>query len=276
LNSETQPKLKDSDRTHILVSIRVTYTQGTSTWYGVLVQNYSHLLQANAERGKPCWHAWCQPAKLLQRLDYLFKLLLENFDLEPAAASAQHDGRGVRAEDPVPDHEEGLREVAPPAAALVVHVVVRRVVGERRVQRVPRRRDAAVVVHALDGGEYEEGRGGARGHARGQVRRRARQRLREHTVDGVPVLRRERVGRGHAVVPRVEPAVHVRAGVHQPVHEVLPRVQHQHGHAEPPRRDQERLLRRLDRRAASILSRQLQYMNVTVKKKRESGAKWAS
>jgi hypothetical protein len=38
--------------------------------------------------------------------------------------------------------------------------------------------------------------------------------------------------------------------VHQTVHEVLPRVQHQHRHAEPRRHHQERLRRRRRRAAA--------------------------
>ena len=169
-------------------------------------------------------------------------ILVEGLDLEPAAVPLSQVVRRVRAEQSVPDHEEGLGEVAPAAAALVVHVVVGGVVPERGVERVPGRGDAAVVVHALDGGEDEEGRGGARVHPRGQVRGGARQRLREHAVHGVPVLRRVRVRRRHAVVPRVEPPVHAGDRVHEPVHEVLPRVQHQHRHAEPRRHHQERLL----------------------------------
>jgi hypothetical protein len=190
-------------------------------------------------------------ADVVRRQPKTIKILLhlttlEGLDLEAAAVPLSERVRRVCAEQAVPDHEEGLGEVAAAAAALVVHVVVGGVVAERGVERVPRRGDAAVVVDALDGGEDEEGRGDARGHAGGQVGRGARQRLREHGVHGVAVLRRVRVGRRHAVVPRVEPPVHVRDGVHEPVHEVLPRVQHQHRHAEPRRRHQERL--RLRRR----------------------------
>lgn len=165
-------------------------------------------------------------------------IVADRLGLEAAAVVPlpRGDGvAGVRAEQTVPDHEERLREVAPAAAELVVHVVVGRVVGERGVQRVPGHQEAAVVVDPLDGGEREEEGRGAGGQARGEVRGGAGERLREHAVHGVAVLRRERVGGHDAVVPRVEPTVHVPARVHQPVREVLPRVQHEHGHPEPRR-----------------------------------------
>ena len=166
----------------------------------------------------------------------------------------------VRPEDLVPRHEEGLREVEPAAAQLVVHVVVRRVVPEAEVEHVPRQPETAMVVHALHRAEREEEDGGARRHAGGEEGERAAERVEEEALGGVVVLRAERVGHDEVVVPRVDVPVQEPVQVHVPVPRVLPPVQHGHGHRELPCQLQERrrraaahaILRRRRRDAAAI------------------------
>lgn len=67
-----------------------------------------------------------------------------------------HSVRHVSPHYLIPCHEEGLREVALVAGELVMDVMVRRVVPEQDVERVPRKHQPAVVVDPLDGGEGEE------------------------------------------------------------------------------------------------------------------------
>jgi hypothetical protein len=78
-------------------------------------------------------------ADVVRRQPKTIKILLhlttlEGLDLEAAAVPLSERVRRVCAEQAVPDHEEGLGEVAAAAAALVVHVVVGGVVAERGVE----------------------------------------------------------------------------------------------------------------------------------------------
>jgi hypothetical protein len=68
LNSETQPKLKDSDHTYISLSLYALYTR-----HEYVVWCTSTTLQSPAtsqRRTRQTLLEWCQPAKLLRRLDY--------------------------------------------------------------------------------------------------------------------------------------------------------------------------------------------------------------
>jgi hypothetical protein len=132
--------------------------------------------------------------------------------------------RHMRAEELVPGDKEGLRKVEPAAAQLVVHVVVRRVVPEEEMEQVPRQPEAAVVVDALDGAEREEEDGGARRHAGDDEGQRPAERVEQQALDGVVVLRAERVGHDEAVVPRVDVPVEEAVQVHVPMPRVLPPV----------------------------------------------------
>lgn len=148
--------------------------------------------------------------------------------LEAAPLPSLQRVRRVRPENPIPHHEERLREVALTACELVMDVVVCRVVAEHGVERIPRQHEAAVIVDPLDGGHREEeGRSSGR-HARDEVCHCPRQGLGDDPVHRVVVLRGERVRRHHAVVPGVELAVQLPVGVHVPVDEVLPRIEDEH------------------------------------------------
>ena len=96
----------------------------------------------------------------------MFDLLLSSL---PRALVLQFDitiPTGV--EQTIPESEERLGEVGLDTPALVVNVMVGGIVGCEMLQRVPRERIAAVIVHGLDRRASEEPHGLANGHPRSQ------------------------------------------------------------------------------------------------------------
>lgn len=91
------------------------------------------------------------------------------------------------AQDPVPDGEEGLREVGLDAPALVMDIVVGRVVARDVLKRVPGERVAAVVVDRFHHGPDEEEHAHAGRHHRDLVGQTGAQRVEEEALDRVVV-----------------------------------------------------------------------------------------
>ena len=91
------------------------------------------------------------------------------------------------AEHAVPYGEEGLRVVGLDAPALVMDVVIGSVIARQVLERVPRKRVAAVVINSLDIRSYKETHahsGGQEGCLVGDGRT---ERIEDETLDGVIV-----------------------------------------------------------------------------------------
>lgn len=76
-----------------------------------------------------------------------------------------HLARPLGVQQPVPEDEEGLREIGLDTPALVMNVVVGGVVGGKMLQGIPGEGVAAVVVNGLDGRAGEEPHRLAVGHS---------------------------------------------------------------------------------------------------------------
>lgn len=108
--------------------------------------------------------------------------------------------------------------------------MVRGVILETEMEDIPRQAEAAVVVDRLDHRKAEEDRGRSRRHPRYEKRDGPPKGVQQKALQGVVVESSDGVGDDQPVMLGVHVAVEELVLVHVAVHEVLPRVHHQHGH----------------------------------------------
>lgn len=149
-------------------------------------------------------------------------MLLGQLNLKPSALPLDDVVRHVGTEDLVPGDEERLRVVVLVPLELVVHIMVRAVVVEQELKRVPGQPQRAVDVDGLDRGEGEEVDARPGSHPREEEGHGPSDGVEEETLDGVVVQGPVGVGGDQGVVDRVDVLVQELVDVHVPVPKVLP------------------------------------------------------
>jgi len=120
--------------------------------------------------------------------------------------------------------------------------VVSAVVAKEQVENVSGEPQAAVIVDSLNGGEGEEENASARSHAREKEREGTPHGVKKKALQWMIVQSTKRVGDYKSVVLGMDVLVQELVQVHVSMYEVLPCVQHHHGHGELQSYDEKRRL----------------------------------